>query len=84
MRKEVLERFQADATKLFNRIKEEDRTLFDYQVALLILLSHIPTTPYFKEVLKLEIVRLIDVELSLGLSSSSPEKQNGLLPEQQK
>lgn len=82
MRKEVLSRFQAEAADLFSRIKKEDKNLFDYQASLLILLSHIPTTSYFKEILKLEIVRIVDLEIALGLSTEAQNK-NGLLSQQQ-
>ena len=77
MRKEVLARFQAEAEILFSIIKEHSdkkKNLFDYQASLLILLSNIPTTEIFRAMLKLEIVRLVDAEIQLGLLSEHKEQ----------
>jgi hypothetical protein len=75
MRKELLSKYQDDAAKVFSSIKEShpDKNLFDYQIELLILLSNIPTTPIFKDMVFKEIVRLIDTEIHLGLLSEQKE-----------
>lgn len=75
MRKEVLSKFQSNAENLFTELKKisPDKNLFDYQVSLLILLANIPTTELFRHMLKMEIIRLVDAELTLGLLSKQQE-----------
>ncbi len=83
MRIELLQKYQAEAVETFKLVQSryKDKSLYDFYLEFLVLIANIEKPEVANNIIKLEIIRLIDTEINAVLLKQEKPEDSRAVPE---